>query len=133
MPLFYLWLMCIAGGVTAADYFLYEFTYWYIQGSAMLLIIFIAALSFGCGRVRFAKSEIMQAFEDEFEQPSCPAMVTRNGIQQTIVATELTVGDKILLAAGDVVPADCVIAFTEKDFIVNESMHTGEPDGVSKK
>ena len=49
MPLFYLWLFTVAGGVTASDYYIYEYKMWYLQGIAMVLIVLIAILTYGCG------------------------------------------------------------------------------------
>ena len=81
----------------------------------MLVMVFYAIIIFGCGRVRFSKREIKSAEEkyQKTQEKELPAMVTRNGIQLALPITELTVGDKILLAAGDIVPADCFILFCE--------------------
>ena len=47
MPFFYLFLLTVVAGVTCADYFLYEYEFWYIQGSSMFLIVLITACVFG--------------------------------------------------------------------------------------
>ena len=64
-------------------------------------------------------------------------MVTRNGVQSAIAVTELTVGDMVLLSAGDSVPADCVAYFCEDQFRLDESSVTGvllqEEQGSFKK
>ena len=57
MPFFYIFLVCVTAGVTCADYYLYEYDFWYIQGSAMALIVLITMLVFGFGRVRMGKIE----------------------------------------------------------------------------
>ena len=57
MPIFYMLLVSICAGVTFADMLYYEYEFWYVQGTAMLLITGIVALVFGCGRVRFSKFE----------------------------------------------------------------------------
>ena len=49
MQLFYGWLMVVTGAVTCADYYLYEYKFWYVQGLVMLFIIMLAFATFGCG------------------------------------------------------------------------------------
>jgi magnesium-transporting ATPase (P-type) len=54
-------------------------------------------------------------------------MVIRNGIQQAISVTELTVGDYVELSAGDVVPVDCLIFKCDDQFSVDESSMNIQP------
>ena len=53
MPILYLWLLVVAGMITAADYYYYHYKYWFAQGTAMGLIVMIAVIIFGCGTKRF--------------------------------------------------------------------------------
>lgn len=57
--------------------------------------------------------------------------VLRDGTKQEIVVDEVTEGDIVLLAAGDVIPADCMV-IESKDLYVNEAMLTGEAFPVYK-
>lgn len=61
------------------------------------------------------------------------ASVYRDGKNESIEIniSELVPGDKVYLAAGDMVPADLRIVQT-KDFFVSQSSLTGESDGVEK-
>lgn len=135
MPFFYVVLLVICAGVGLLDYYVNEYEYWYIQGSMMLFMLLFTMLIFGCGRVRFSKREIQSAEESHLKsiQKPLPAMVTRNGVQMSLPVSELTVGDKILLSAGDTVPTDCLVLQSQNQLIVDESLATGEPEGVSKK
>ncbi|MFG6084854.1 magnesium-translocating P-type ATPase [Candidatus Phytoplasma solani] len=58
--------------------------------------------------------------------------VKRNNQKQEIPLEEVVVGDLILLAAGDIVPADLKLLET-KDFFVKTSTFTGESEPVEKK
>ncbi len=49
-----------------------------------------------------------------------------------VPATEIVPGDVILLAAGDLVPADCRLIET-RDLYANEALLTGEPYPVEKE
>jgi Mg2+-importing ATPase len=57
--------------------------------------------------------------------------VLRDGREVTIPAVELVPGDVVLLAVGDLVPADGSI-LEARDFLVNEALLTGEPFPVEK-
>lgn len=58
--------------------------------------------------------------------------VKRDGHQVMLPATELVPGDVIMLQAGDMVPADVRFVFV-KDVYVDESLLTGESQGVLKQ
>ncbi len=61
------------------------------------------------------------------------ATVRRDGERRRIDASELVVGDVVLLEAGEKVPADLrLVAGTTKDLRIDESMLTGESDAVGK-
>lgn len=57
--------------------------------------------------------------------------VLRDGIEQTIEATELVPGDIVILAEGDRIPADGRI-ISESGLLTNESMLTGESEAIAK-
>lgn len=57
MPFFYVFLVCICAGVTVADKMLYEYDWWYVQGIAMIIMVLMTSLIFGCGRARVTKIE----------------------------------------------------------------------------
>lgn len=58
--------------------------------------------------------------------------VLRDNKEQKILSKYITVGDVVLLSAGDIIPADGKI-FKADDFFVNESVMTGESFPVEKK
>lgn len=55
----------------------------------------------------------------------------RDGREQDLPATDLVIGDVVLLAAGNLVPADCRLV-EARDLFVNEALLTGEPYPVEK-
>ena len=57
--------------------------------------------------------------------------VIRNGKETKIPSSEVTVGDAVVLNAGDLIPADLRLIET-KDLYVNQSSLTGESDSVKK-
>ncbi|VEU78231.1 magnesium-translocating P-type ATPase [Mycoplasmopsis columbinasalis] len=57
--------------------------------------------------------------------------VERNGIFYEIPLEEVVVGDIIILAAGDIIPADVKI-LSAKDLFVSQSSLTGESDAIEK-
>lgn len=65
------------------------------------------------------------------ELVSANATVIRNGEKQVIPVKNLTIGDIILLSAGDMVPADLKILETT-DLFVRQSTLTGESDAIPK-
>lgn len=65
------------------------------------------------------------------EQVQTKVLVRRGGEKKEVLIEEIVSGDVILLSAGDIIPADCVI-LTAKDFFVNEAILTGETFPVEK-
>ena len=59
------------------------------------------------------------------------ATVLRDGVEQKVPLNEITVGDVVILAAGELIAADIRI-IEEKDLHVVQSMLTGESDSVKK-
>lgn len=137
MPMYYVFLFGIAGVVMFADYYLYEYKYWYIQGITMAVMVIIAALVFGCDRIRQSKRDSLSTvgYEPAEVDENMLYMVVRNGVESEITLGELTVGDKIRLTAGETVPADCAI-FESPDgqgLLIDETLITGEPEMQHKK
>ena len=54
-----------------------------------------------------------------------PVVVRRDGADSTVPATELVIGDVVVLARGDIVPADCRV-IESRGGVVDESGLTGE-------
>ena len=59
------------------------------------------------------------------------ATVLRDGHSQEITIAKLVPGDVVLLAAGDLIPADCRL-LEAKDFFINQALLTGESYPVEK-
>src|SRR5205085_8143832 len=55
----------------------------------------------------------------------------RDGLEKEIAFSHITVGDIVLLAVGDIVPADCRLLET-KDVSIDESSLTGESFPITK-
>jgi len=60
------------------------------------------------------------------------ATVLRDGHSQELPIAELVPGDVVLLAAGDLIPADCRL-LEAKDFFINQALLTGESYPVEKQ
>ena len=65
-------------------------------------------------------------------QVALTVRVLRDGTPSDVRATEIVPGDVILLAAGDLVPADCRL-IESKDLFVNEALLTGESYPAEKQ
>lgn len=59
------------------------------------------------------------------------AIVIRNGKEKKVSLKEVTIGDTVILSAGDMIPADVRI-IESKDLYVGQSSITGESDAVRK-
>ena len=57
MPFLYVWLLLVAGAITAVDHYFYHYKYWFVQGVAMGFIVLIAFLFFGCGAKKSANGK----------------------------------------------------------------------------
>lgn len=60
------------------------------------------------------------------------AKVVRDGVASVIASVQVVTGDLVLLAAGDRVPADCLL-IEARDLTINESLLTGESLPVPKR
>ena len=98
------------------------------QDAAILLgsVFLIMGLSFTQER----KSE--RALEALRDLSSPRALVLRDGVQQRIAGRDVVVGDIILLAEGDRVPADAML-FASMGMTVDESLLSGESVPVRKQ
>ena len=72
-----------------------------------------------------------KAAEKLKEMVSTTTTVLRNGKQIKIPMKEITIGDVVVLSAGDMIPADLRI-IESKDLYVGQSSITGESDSVRK-
>lgn len=95
-----------------------------------ILIVVIVLLSGVSGFVQEYKAEKSIEALQEMAIPNIQVM--RDGKIEEVSVTDITVGDVVLVEAGDVVPADAEIieSFNLK---VDESILTGESDSIEKK
>ncbi|MGL5380870.1 calcium-translocating P-type ATPase, PMCA-type [Clostridium sp.] len=92
----------------------------------ILIIVFVNAI---LGFVQEYKTEKSLEALKEMAAPTCK--VERDGATKVINSIEVTIGDIILLEAGDRVPADGTFVDASA-LMVDESLLTGESVGVSK-
>ena len=94
-----------------------------------LVILVILILNALLGFIQEFRAE--RALEALKELASPSATVIRNGKIQTITASSLVPGDKVILSSGDAIPAD--LRLTETNYLqVDESSLTGESIPVEK-
>ncbi len=98
----------------------------YIDSIIIIAIVFFNALM---GLIQESKAE--KSLEALKKMSSPTATVRRNGKIQTIKATEVVIGDIVLLEAGKYVPADCRLIYTSQ-LQVEEAALTGENLPVTK-
>ena len=79
----------------------------------------------------FQEYRSSKAVEKLFAMVRTTATVVRDGKRMEIPLRELVPGDIVLLAAGDIIPAD-IRLISSKDFFVNQSALTGESMPVEK-
>ncbi|MCC9624743.1 cation-transporting P-type ATPase [Thalassospira sp. MA62] len=99
----------------------------YIDTIVIVLVVTIIGV---VGYLQENKAE--EALEGIKKLLETKATVVRNGKQSEIDSSDLVVGDVLVLAAGDKVPADARVVHAEK-FKVEESALTGEATTVEKK
>lgn len=99
----------------------------YIDTIVIVLVVTIIGV---VGYLQENKAE--EALEGIKKLLETKATIVRNGKQSEIDSSDLVVGDVLVLAAGDKVPADARIVQAEK-FKVEESALTGEATTVEKK
>lgn len=96
---------------------------------SQFLFVAIFALNLGFGIV----TEVIAKFKiDRLSILTAPmAQVLRDGRMAEIPANDIVLDDVVLLALGDQIPADCIVA--EGSVEVNEALLTGESAPVRKK
>lgn len=99
----------------------------YIDTAVILLVVTVIGV---VGYLQENKAE--EALEGIKKMLETKATVIRDGKQTQIDSSELVIGDLLVLAAGDKVPADARVILAEK-FKVEESALTGEATTVEKK
>ncbi|AKU79683.1 cation-translocating P-type ATPase [Spiroplasma turonicum] len=98
----------------------------FIDAIVIIVIVLLDAILETLQKLKARKST------DALKSLSKPkAVVLRNGQQQEIDASELTIGDIVILEAGRYVPADIRI-IEQSDLSIDESILTGESIPVSK-
>ena len=80
----------------------------------------------------FQEYKVDSAAKKLKDRVSVRSKVIRDGAHVELTASEITVGDILVLNAGDLVIADCRL-ISSKDFFVNESSLTGESFPVEKQ
>ena len=92
-------------------------------------ILVIVVLNAVLGFVQEYRTE--KTLESLRQMTAPTARVLRDGTWQELPAPQLVPGDVIRLEAGDCIPADCRILSCAR-FVLNESVLTGESEGVEK-
>ena len=93
------------------------------------VILFVIVVNTTVGMVQEVKAERAIAALSELTAPD--ARVLRDGEQREIPAAAVVVGDVLVLAEGDIVPADALLVEAAA-FLVDESALTGESVPVEK-
>jgi len=99
----------------------------WIEGVSIFIAIAIIVLVTTANN--YVKEKQFQELQNKQDVTS--ARVMRNGKILTIDAQELVVGDVVMIAQGDLVPADCIV-MQATTFSANEAGLTGEPDALHK-
>jgi Ca2+-transporting ATPase len=94
-----------------------------------VVILIVVILNAFVGFIQENRAE--NAMEQLKSMTSTEAVVVRNGEHKKVPASELTVGDVVILEEGDNVPADLRL-LKSYDLLVNESALTGESKPSSK-
>ena len=104
---------------------------YFFLGESTEGIIMLIALSIVSGLSIFQENRSRNAV-DALKKISAPTTkVIRNGITECVAASEIVVGDLIILEDGNMIPADALL-LKINDLSINESILTGESLAVSK-
>lgn len=95
-----------------------------------VVIVIVAVINACIGFFQESKAEA--ALESIKGMLSLEAKVLRNGKRENIEAEEVTIGDVVLLSAGDKVPADLRL-FEADNLKIEESVLTGESESSEKR
>jgi calcium-translocating P-type ATPase len=100
----------------------------WIEGVAIFVAVFLVAL-IGASNdyTKELQFRALEATSSNDERSS----VLRDGVIDRINPKDLVVGDVLVLQAGDLIPADCLLVSAEPSFS-NEASLTGEPDDLKK-
>lgn len=115
-------LLLLLIGAAILSYFLGQ------RVNATILVVMVA-MSAVLDFVNTHKSE--RVAEKLIARVASTATVWRDGVKQELPFQVLVPGDKVELAAGDVIPADCRLSAAD-NFFVNQSSLTGESFPVEK-
>ncbi|RLN94059.1 hypothetical protein BBJ28_00005563 [Nothophytophthora sp. Chile5] len=100
----------------------------FVEGLAIIAIVTLNAVI-----ATIQEHNASNALEALQKMTSPQCMVVREGGRQLLIPSEqLVTGDIVVLATGDIVPADIRLIFSS-DFKVNEMILTGESEDVLKK
>eukprot|EP00607_Mallomonas_marina_P005034 CAMPEP_0182425506 /NCGR_PEP_ID=MMETSP1167-20130531/11946_1 /TAXON_ID=2988 /ORGANISM="Mallomonas Sp, Strain CCMP3275" /LENGTH=876 /DNA_ID=CAMNT_0024606297 /DNA_START=194 /DNA_END=2821 /DNA_ORIENTATION=+ len=102
--------------------------YGWIEGSAILMAVFIVA--FVSAGNNYSKELQFRALEKSSQRDERTS-VLRDGEIERINPKDLVVGDVVVLQAGDLIPADCIL-FDNSTVSSNESELTGEAEDLKK-
>lgn len=94
------------------------------------LVAGVSAVSALIGGVQRLRTD--RALSSLLATSAVTAVVRRDGVEVSTTAEDLVPGDRVVLRAGDVVPADCRV-LTADAVEVDESSLTGEPFPVAKQ
>lgn len=93
----------------------------------ILVMVFISVI------LDFANTQKSEkAVQELISKVAVMVTVLRDGVQSEIPLRDVVFGDVIILNAGSIIPADCLI-LEVKDFFVNQSALTGESFPVEKR
>ncbi|KIK92632.1 hypothetical protein PAXRUDRAFT_829776 [Paxillus rubicundulus Ve08.2h10] len=99
----------------------------FVLGVAILLLLVIIVSATFYALVDWNASRIMKSIKSLIAEE---ASVIRDGKQQLIPASDIVVGDVVILAPGDRVPADLRIVQASSDLRFDRSLLTGESDMI---
>ena len=99
---------------------------WVDAGIILIIVLGSSLLGF------YQEHRASQAVADLKKRLALTARVLRDGTEQALPVTQLVPGDVILLAAGNLIPADGLV-LEAQDFLVSEASMTGESFPVEKR
>lgn len=105
---------------------------YFVLGESHEGIIMLVALGFVSGISLYQENKSRNAVDALKKLSSPRAKVIRNGVAVEIVSEEIVMNDIIVVADGNIVPADAIV-LEAHDFSVNESILTGESMPVTKE
>ena len=104
---------------------------YFLLGEINESIIMLIAIALVSGISLYQENRSRNAVDTLNKLTSPNVKVIREGKQTSVPTIELVMGDLIILADGEIVPADCLI-LKANDFSVNESILTGEALAIYK-